>query len=180
MLSITIPAVEYFDEINEEFVQVSEQKLQLEHSLVSVSKWEQKWHKPFLNTNTKTREEKADYVRCMTLTQNVDPRVYMGIPDDVMEKITEYIDDPMTAAWFPEEKNSKTSREIITNEIIYYWMIALDIPSDYQKWHLNRLITLIRVCNAKNKPSKKMGRKEILAQNRAINEARRKALGTRG
>lgn len=180
MLSITIPGAEYYDEHCNMFVQVAEQKLQLEHSLVSVSKWEQKWHKPFLVNDTKTREEKVDYVRCMTLTQNVDPRVYMGITDDIMDKIMEYIDDPMTATWFPEDKNPKVNREVITSEIIYYWMIALDIPPDYQKWHLNRLITLIRVCNAKNKPAKKMSRKDILAQNRAVNEARRKALGTRG
>jgi hypothetical protein len=180
MLSITIPAAEYYDEYNEVFVHVPEQKLQLEHSLVSVSKWEQKWHKPFLTKDKKTREENIDYVRCMTLTQNVDPRVYVGITDRIMEEIMAYIDDPMTATWFPEEKNQKANREVITNEIIYYWMIALDIPPDYQKWHLNRLITLIRVCNAKNKPAKKMSRKDILAQNRAVNEARRKALGTRG
>ena len=180
MLSITIPAVEYYDEINEEFVQVVEHKLQLEHSLVSISKWEQKWHKPFLTKDKRTRVENADYVRCMTLTQNVDPRVYMGIPDDIMGEIMAYIDDPMTATWFPEDKTQKVNREIITSEIIYYWMIALDIPSDYQKWHLNRLLTLIRVCNAKNKPSKKMSRKDVLAQNRAVNEARKKALGTRG
>lgn len=180
MLSITIPAVEYYDELNEIFVQVTEQKLQLEHSLVSVSKWEQKWHKPFLTKDRRTREENADYVRCMTLTQNVDPRVYMGIPDKIMDRIMEYIDDPMTATWFPEEKNTTINRETVTNEIIYYWMIALDIPMECQKWHLNRLITLIRVCNAKNKPTKKMSRKDILAQNRAVNEARRKALGTRG
>lgn len=180
MLRVFIPAAEYFDELNEEFVYVAEQHLTLEHSLVSVSKWEQKWHKPFLTDNKKTREENIDYVRCMTLTQNVDPRVYIGIPDSVMEEIMAYIDDPRTAAIFPEEKNAKTSREIITNETIYYWMIALEIPSEYQKWHLNHLLALIRFCNIKNKPAKKMSRKEILAQNRALNEARRKASGSRG
>lgn len=180
MLQVTIPKAEYYDDFNECFVYVKEHTLTLEHSLVSVSKWEQKWHKPFLVKDKKTREENNDYVRCMTLTQNVDPNVYLNIPDSVMKEIMAYIDDPMTATWFPEDKNKKVSREIITSEIIYYWMIALEIPPDYQKWHLNRLLTLIRVCNAKNTPSKKMSKKELLSRQRSLNAARRQAMNTKG
>ena len=184
MLRITIPGDEQWDAAKEEFVQTrKDQTLQLEHSLVSISKWESKWGKPFLRKEPMTDEEITDYVRCMTLTQNVDPEVYRYLTNENFEEVNQYINAPMTATWFSEEKNGngKGNRgEQITSELIYYWMIALNIPSEYQKWHLNRLLTLIRVCNVKNQPPKKMSKKELLSRNRALNEARRQQLNTRG
>lgn len=180
MLEITIPATELWDERNEEFITAKEQTLRLEHSLVSLSKWESKWCKPFLSKTNKTDEEIIDYVRCMTLTQNVPDEVYRCLTDDNIRKINEYIDAPMTATWFHEDKAKGTSREQTTSELIYYWMIALNIPFECQKWHLNRLLTLIRVCNIKNQPPKKMSKRDIMSRNAALNAARRKQLNTKG
>ena len=160
MLHITIPATELWDDKNQEFIQVKEQKLQLEHSLVSLSKWESKWCKPFLSSTEKTYEETLDYVRCMTITQNVDPKIYSYLSTDNINDINNYIDAPMTATWFSEDKTKRSNREVITAEMIYYWMIALNIPFECQKWHLNKLLTLIRVCNIKNTPKKNMSKKE--------------------
>jgi hypothetical protein len=179
MLRITIPEAEYFDERTQTFITTKQQTLSLEHSLVSISKWESKWGKPFLSKDKKTLAETIDYIRCMTLTQNVDPNVYMGVDDDIVEQVSKYIDAPMTATWFNEDKNKRGSREVVTSEVIYYWMIALNIPPEYQKWHLNRLLTLIKVCNAKNNPKKK-SKKDIFAENRALNAARRKSMSTKG
>ena len=180
MLTITIPATEMWDEKNEKFIDIKECRLQLEHSLVSLSKWESKWCKPFLFTNDKTAEEIMDYVRCMTLTTNVSPEVYYGLTSENIKAINEYIEAPMTATHFGSEQNGSGKREIVTSELIYYWMIALNIPFECQKWHLNRLLTLIRICNIKNQPAKKMSRKEIMSRNAALNAARRKQLGTKG
>lgn len=179
MLKITIPEREYYDEVKNEFVYTKEQHLQLEHSLVSLSKWESKWHKPFLSPDDKSSEEVIDYVKCMTITQNVKPEVYNYLTKGNLEDINNYIDNPMTATTFNSERKS-SSREIITSEIIYYWMITLNIPFECQKWHLNRLLTLIKVCNIKSNPPKKMGRQELLNRNRALNEARKKQYNTRG
>ena len=180
MLTITIPATEMWDEKNEKFIDIKECRLQLEHSLVSLSKWESKWCKPFLFTNDKTAEEIMDYVRCMTLTTNVSPEVYYGLTSENIKAINAYIEAPMTATHFGSEQNGSGKREIVTSELIYYWMIALNIPFECQKWHLNRLLTLIRICNIKNQPVKKMSRKEIMSRNAALNAARRKQLGTKG
>ena len=181
MLEITIPATELWDERNEEFITTKEQTLRLEHSLVSLSKWESKWCKPFLSKANKTDEEMLDYVRCMTLTQNVPDEVYRCLTDDNIRKIYEYIDAPMTATWFNDDKTKKgTSREQTTSELIYYSMIALNIPFECQKWHLNRLLTLIRVCNIKNQPPKKMSKRDIMSRNAALNAARRNQLHTKG
>ena len=180
MLTITIPATEMWDEKNEKFIDIKECRLQLEHSLVSLSKWESKWCKPFLFTNDKTAEEIMDYVRCMTLTTNVSPEVYYGLTSENIKAINAYIEAPMTATHFGSEQNGSGKREVVTSELIYYWMIALNIPFECQKWHLNRLLTLIRICNIKNQPAKKMSKKEIMSRNAALNAARRKQLGTKG
>ena len=180
MLQITIPAVELWDERKQEFVITKEQTLQLEHSLVSISKWESKWCKPFLSKQEKTFEETLDYIKCMTITQNVDPEVYNYLTNKNIEEINNYIDAPMTATYFSDDKTVKPSREQITAELIYYWMIALNIPFECQKWHLNRLLTLIKVCNIKNQPPKKRSRQEIMSRNAALNAARRKQLNTKG
>ena len=180
MLEITIPETEQWDELKQEFVYTKEQTLQLEHSLVSLSKWESKWCKPFLSKEDKTFEETIDYIRCMTLNRHVPDEVYGFLTRSNIKQINEYISAPMTATWFSKDTIGRGSREQITSELIYYWMIALNIPFECQKWHLNRLLTLIRVCNLKNQPSKKMSRREIMSRNAALNAARRKQLGTNG
>lgn len=170
MLQISIPAQEYFDERTEEFISVKPHILQLEHSLISISKWEAKWHKPFLGKDEKTEEETLDYIRCMTITQNVDPMVYRAIPTAELEKAKAYINDPMTATWFNDRDKRPPSRKVITSELIYYWMVANQIPFECEKWHFNRLMTLIRICGEKNQPPKKMSksdRKSLMAQRRA-------------
>lgn len=180
MLRITIPAAELWDENRQEFVSTKEQTLQLEHSLVSLSKWESKWCKPFLSKNDKTAEETLDYVKCMTMTPNVDSNVYNFLTQENIREINAYIQAPMTATYFSEDKRAKGSREIVTAELIYYWMIALNIPFECQKWHLNRLLSLVRVCNIKNAPPKKYSRRELASRNAALNAARRKQLNTTG
>lgn len=181
MLQVTIPAIDLWDEDKEEFVIIKEQTLQLEHSLVSLSKWEAKWCKPFLSKDIKTFEESIDYIRCMTITQNVDPNVYRFMPDDIIRQVNQYIDAPMTATWFSStNKGKKTNGEQITNELIYYWMISLNVPMKCEKWHLNRLLTLIEVCNVKNQKPKKMSKKDVYSQQAALNAARRKQLNSKG
>lgn len=180
MLEIETPTVELWDESINEFVDLKSRKLQLEHSLVSLSKWESKWCKPFLTNDERTEEEMIDYIKCMTITQNVDPQIYKYLSEENYKAIKEYINAPMTATTFNEDKNGKKGREIITSEIIYYWMIAMNIPSEYQKWHLNRLLTLVKVCSIKNDKPKKQSKKDIASRNAALNAARRKQLNSRG
>lgn len=177
MLTVIVPETELYNEVSNEFTIVKEQKLNLEHSLVSVSKWESKWHKPFFDKKDKTQEETVDYIRCMCIN-NVDPLVFTCITPNIISIINKYIEDPMTATTINSQK--KGSKEIITAEIIYYWMVALNIPFECQKWHLNRLLTLINVCSIKNSPSKKMNPKDVMRRNASLNAARRKSLHTRG
>ena len=179
MLEIIIPGLELYNEETNEFTCYDDVKLELEHSLVSISKWESKWCKPFLDGKDKTLDEIVDYVRCMTISENIESDVYDRLTEENLVVINEYIGRPMTATTFNNEKKS-TGREIITSEIIYYWMVSFNIPFECQYWHLNRLLTLIKVCNVKNNPPKKMSQKEILARNKALNDARKKELGTRG
>lgn len=180
MLQIVIPASEGWDETRQEFVNIKEQRLQLEHSLIALSKWESKWQKPFLSTDDKTPEEIIDYVRCMTLNQHVDPDVYYGLTEENMREINDYIESPMTATTFNNLAPSRSSHEIFTSEVIYYWMIAQGIPFECQKWHLNRLLTLIRVCNIKNSPPKKVSQAEMARRFASINAQRRKQMHTNG
>ena len=179
MLQITVPAGTLWDERIEEFVSTKEQTLQLEHSLVSLSKWESKWHKPFLSDKEKTFEETIDYIRCMTITQNVKPEVYLFLTKENVDQIYEYINDSMTATTFNDTDNT-FGREVITAEIIYYWMISLNIPIEFQKWHLNKLITLIKVISLKNAPKKKISKQAYIERMRQLNDARRKELNTKG
>ena len=181
MLTITVPASEQWDESKQEFVYTKECTLSLEHSLVSLSKWESKWNKPFLGKDEKTFEETLDYIRCMTLNRNVDPAVYTCLTNENINEINAYIEAPMTATKFSKNlPGGKSSNEQVTAELIYYWMIALNIPFECQKWHLNKLLTLIKVCNLKSQPPKKMSKREIMNQNAAINAARRKKYNTKG
>lgn len=183
MLRLTIPEREYFDNSKGEFVYIKQQTLELEHSLISISKWESRWKKPFLPDGPKTKKETSDYIYCMTLNSHVNPNVYVGLPDSILKQTFDYINDEMTATWFNENKFNKRKggrSQAVTSELIYYWMISFGIPFECQKWHLNRLLTLIRICEIKNTPSKKMKRKDIFAQNAALNAARKKNLGTNG
>lgn len=180
MLEISVPETSYFNEATGEFIETKAATLQLEHSLVSVSKWESKWHKPFLSKEKKTDAEALDYIRCMTKTQNVDPLIYHAIPKEQFDRIDAYLEDAMTATTINERQAQRPNRKVITNELIYNWMFSLGIPMDCEKWHLNRLLMLIRVCNIENGPQNKMGKKEILSQNHALNMARKRQLNTRG
>lgn len=177
MLKLDVPASEFYDSGNNEFVKIDGGVLILEHSLLSISKWESKWCKSFLSDNNKSKEELFDYLKCMTVN-NVDESIYMNLNDKMMEQVISYINAPMTATTF--SKNSGNSKEVITNEIIYYWMFSLGIDKECEKWHLSRLLTLIRVCSEKNAPKKRMSNKEIYSQQKAINEARRRKFNTKG
>lgn len=179
MLQITVPAAKaLWDENNEEFISIDETPLSLEHSLLSISKWESKWNKPFLHTKEKTNEEIIDYIKCMTLTKNVDPNVYVCLTAENIQEIVNYINAPMTATTV--KNNGRPNREIVTSELIYYWMISLNIPVEFERWHINRLITLIRVCSIKTQPAKKMSRSEVMQRNAALNAARRKQIHSKG
>lgn len=182
MLEVRIPDSELFNEQTGEFITIKGQTLKLEHSLVSISKWESKWHKPFMKKGDKTREESIDYIRCMTLNKDVDDMVYRYLPNSIMNQIRAYIDDPMTATTFQDNRPEVQHKgKVITSELIYYWMITLNVPPEYQKWHLNRLLTLIKICNLENNPKKKkMSKKSTMKNNMAINAARRNAMHSKG
>ena len=181
MLRITVPiSPEGWDEKKQMFVEPKFQTLQLEHSLVSLSKWESKYCKPFISTKDKTYEESLDYIKFMTLNPSVNPEVYDHITMANMQEINAYIDSPMTATTFSNDKTAKKNREIITAELIYYWMVALNIPFECQKWHLNRLLTLVRVCEIKNTPPKKKNKRDTAKRYAAMNAARKKQLNTKG
>lgn len=179
MLTITVPGLEYYNEETEEFYYYPDVKIDLEHSLVAISKWESKWHKPFLNGKDRTLDEIVDYIKCMSVDTVDDVSAFDRITEDNLISINDYIGDSMTATTFNDEPKTG-GREVITSEIIYYWMVTYNIPFECQYWHLNRLLTLIKVCNSKNNPPKKMSQKEILARNKALNESRKKQLNTRG
>jgi len=180
MLRLKIAPTEMWDERKQEFVQTGERELMLEHSLVSLAKWESKWKKPFLDQKPKTGDEMLDYVRCMTITQNVSPETYSRLTTGNMAEIEQYISRPMTATTFSAEQHGNRNGEKTTAELIYYWMVTLSIPFECEKWHLNRLLALIRVCNLKNQPARKKSQRAILQENRALNAARRQRLRTRG
>lgn len=181
MLTIVIPEAELFDHSTQEFVTVKAQTISLEHSLVSIQKWESRWKKPFLATmNERTYDELIDYIKCMTITKNVDPLIYKNLTKDVFEKINRYINDEMTATTFRDDKRG-SGREIVTAELIYFWMVNFGIPFECKKWHLNQLLTLIKVCAIKAEASeKKMSKSEIMRQNQEINALRRKRLNSKG
>lgn len=178
-LAITIPGRELWDEKNNQFIEFSSKTLTLEHSLISVSKWEAKWKKPYLTDKPKTREEVIDYVRCMTISGHVAPDVYYGLTRKNLKEIQDYINDPMTATTF-SQKPRKSSSEFLTNELIYYYMTALNIPFSCEKWHLNHLLTLIEVANRKQEKPQKMPKRAVMGQYRSLNAARRAKHGTRG
>lgn len=178
-ISITVPGVESFDDDKQQFVYTEATVLVFEHSLVSLSKWEQIFHKPFLGRDKKTSEETIAYIQLMCLDPSVDPSVFYRLSEKNVEDINAYIEDPMTATTFPAV-NGGPSREFITNDLIRYWMITFKIPIEYETRHLNQLFTLIKVINEKNKPQKKMSAASLAERNRALNESRRQQYGTTG
>ncbi len=183
MLEMYIEGIELYNEELNEFVYTKGQSLKLEHSLLSISKWEAKWHTPFMTqeTNKTSNEQMLDYIRCMTITPNPDPNVYLAIATNrnYIAQIKNYIDDPHTATTIKNNKKGH-SREIITSELIYYWMIELGIPFECEKWNLNRLLMLIEVCSIKNTPSKKMSRADAMSQQKSLNALRRGRLNSLG
>ena len=182
MLTIEFPEKEYFDDEKEEFFKMPAQKLQLEHSLISLDKWEKKWHIPFLSCENMTAEQSIDYIKCMTLNKNIDPMVYLRLTNKEFLQIRNYMNDPMTATTITDPPGTKknTNSEVLTSELIYYYMFANQIPKECEKWHLNKLIMLLRVFGVKNSPAKRMSKKDIYAQQRALNAARRKKYHTKG
>jgi hypothetical protein len=189
MLLIHIPereSKEVWDDKQEEFRIIPYEKgetLKLEHSLLSISKWEAKYHKAFLpsraNNKPKTNDEMLYYIKCMTINE-VRDEVYLRLTVPDIKKISDYISDPMTATTFSKNQSRGGNAEIITSEIIYYWMVEHGIPFECQKWHINRLLTLIQVCNLKRSPQKMMNKHDILKQNQSLNALRRAKYHSRG
>lgn len=171
MKIIKLPRKEFYDEDKNEFIYVEQGELVINHSLNSLRLWESIHHKPFLNREEKTKEEVIDYIRCMTIN-TVSSDVYNNLPTSVLNQIKEYIDDPQTATTIRRE-NQKRNNEIITAEIIYYWMVELQIPFECQHWHLNQLMMLIEVCSIKKQPPKKMSQAEKMAAHRKRKAAAR-------
>lgn len=181
MLRIKIPlSPEGWDEEKREFIEPEVQILELEHSLVSISDWESKWCKSFLACEELTYDETLDYIKCMTLNKNIDPDLYMKLTTENIDEIRDYIYSPMTATTVTENKTGRSRKEIVTSELIYYWMIDLGIPFECERWHLNRLIMLIKVCQAKNSNPKKMNKRDLMNQHAAINAANRARFNSRG
>lgn len=177
-ISIKVPGIESFDEDTEEFVYSEDTVLVLEHSLVSLSKWEQTFHKPFLGKDNKSAEETIAYIHAMCLDENVDGAIFLRLTEKNVEDINAYIEDPMTATTFSNIPGAP-SRELITNEIIRYWMVSFQIPLEYETRHLNQLFTLVKVINEKNKPDKHK-QKMTAAQRHELNKQRQKQYGTSG
>lgn len=178
MLSLSINIPERWDEKSNLFIKPEKVVIKLEHSLLSISKWEMIYEKPFLDNKKKTFEETINYIKCMTIGE-VNPVVYDYISNDNINIIIQYIGDKMTATTI-NDKDKRVNRETITSEIIYYWMISFGIPMECQEWHLNRLLTLIKICSVKNAPPKKMSKNEILSRNKSLNKSRLKKFNTHG
>ena len=175
MIQIHVKAQSLLDETSGEILHIGDTVLKMEHSLVSISKWEEEYHKPFLDKDhRKTRMETLFYIKCMTLNEDVPDYVYYALTNYDIAKIEAYIMDNRTASWFNEKDETGSNNEMVTSELVYYWMIANRIPPEYQWWHLSRLLTLIKICSIKNSPPKKMSEQEIIERNKALNRARRK------
>lgn len=184
MLDIVIPAQELYDEEHEEFIYAKEVPVRLEHSLISISKWESKYHKAFLKKDEKTFEETLDYIRCMSIT-NVDPAVFNRMTNSQIKQILDYINDPMTATYTGSGKlnggaTSSSNKDVMTSELIYYYMVELGIPFECEKWHINRLFALIHVCEIKMGGNKGMSRKDLNKRNASLNSIRRAKHHTKG
>lgn len=177
MFKTVIPGGSYYDEVRNVFLDVPSTPIQLEHSLLSISRWESKWNRSYFNDGPKTEEEKLDYIKDMTITQNVNPLIYKVIPNSVKRQIELYCASPMTATTISRKAEKPHKRAVITSELVYFWMITYGIPFECEKWHLNRLMTLIEICSIKNTPPKKMSQKDLIAHHRAVNAQRRSKKG---
>lgn len=180
MLKLLVVGTEYFDEESETFESVGDFELELEHSLLSLSKWESKFQKPFLSNTHKTGIEILSYVEAMLLTPIYPADIFTRFSQDNIEQINKYIESKESATTFGSMPERKGRGEIITSELIYYWMVAFNIPFECERWHLNRLFALIRICNIKNSKPTKMSRSEMAARNRELNARRRNELNTKG
>ena len=176
MLEIRVDLEEGFDEESSKFVETSSFTVHLEHSLSSLSKWESVWEEPFLGKKDKTEKQTISYIEMMIIDDDLPPGVFQKLINDHLQDIMNYVSADMTATKFHLDPNSPQSRETITSELIYYWMISMNIPVEFERWHLNRLITLIRVINLKNTPKKKMS----ATDRRNLNRQRLKQRNTRG
>lgn len=177
-ITVKIPERELYDEANDQFIEIKARSVTLEHSLLSISKWESKWHKPFFANTDKTREEMMDYIRCMAISGG-DQYFCYGLSRQNEKEIFDYINDPMTATTI-NRTNTKKNHDVITSELVYYWMTALNIPFSCEKWHINRLFMLIEIASIKNQPPKKMSKNDILRRNHSLNAARRAKYGSKG
>ena len=181
---VTVPKSEVYDEENDIFYEIkNEVTLVMEHNLIAISRWESKFHKPYLTKDTKTNEEILYYLECMTITKGVESYVYRCIPKSELLRITEYINDPMTGTTVRESPYAKKQgkEEIQSAELLYYYMFKLGIPKECENWHLNRLMTLMKVYGAKDeKPDGKASRSELIARNRAINARNRSKYHSKG
>lgn len=180
MLCLQIPKTEIWDYDKEEFVYVDGFTLKLEHSLYAVSKWEQKYHKPFLEQKQLSNSEMMYYIRCMSLDEELIEDFVYAITPQIIEEIRKYIEDPATATVIKNNKKPSSNRKFVTSELIYYYMASLQIPFECEHWNLNRLITLIGIFDAESGKSKPMSKSDIYAENRRLNAARRKALNSKG
>lgn len=180
MLRLKLPENEYYDEVKNRFIVAPSRTLVLEHSLKSVARWESKWNIPFLGDKEKSREQTLDYIRCMSVNQDIEPELLARITNKELQIVTDYINAKMTATTITRRKPPRPTKEVITAEIIYWWMIQYGIPPEYEKWHLNRLLMLVEVCSEKGGPQQKMGMKDQMAQQRALNKARQAQYKTRG
>ena len=179
MLKFNLPSIEFYDERTNRFFDKPSVDVRLEHSLASLSKWEQKYKKPFLGSAPKTLEESRGYVVCMSLDENFTEQDYYRLSSEQIQQVQDYITDQRTATTINRRKTGP-SREVITAEVIYYWMVSLMIPFEAENWHLSKLLMLIEVCAVKNQPKKKMSRSEALSRQRALNAQRRSSMGTSG
>jgi hypothetical protein len=180
MLNLTIQGDEFYDETSETFLSVDVVELVLEHSLISLSKWESQTKKPFLSRDEKTPEEVRLYIKAMIISDNYPPDIVDRFTQEDMSAVNAYIDSSESATKFGSMPETGGRGEVVTSELIYYWMVMFNIPFECQTWHLNRLFSLIRICNLKNSKPKKMSRQELAARNRALNEQRREQLNTNG
>lgn len=166
-----------------EYIRHPKTKITLLHSLVSLSLWESKWHTEYFSNTKKTLEQTIDYIRCMTQETDIEPDVYktIAMSNSILDEIANYIDDPMTATKITDNRKNKPNRnEYITSEIIYWSMIQHGIPVEFERWHINRLLTLINVCNAKSNGGGKMKKKDILANYAKMNERNRAKYNSKG
>lgn len=180
MLTITVPGLEVYDEETETFSTIGDIQLQFEHSLLSLSKWESEYQKPFLGKEEKTAEELLGYVKAMIVTPNFPPDIFSKLTQKNLDEINDYINSKQSATTFGQMPETKGRGETITSELIYYWMVAFNIPFEVETWHLNRLFSLIRICNVKQSKPKKIPKNQIAARNRELNAQRKQQLGTSG